>query len=41
MRNQESEVMQSNAQQEWKWCLVGNIVQERELFFYKLSIKGL
>ena len=30
MKNQKSEDIQYNAQQEWKWCLVGNIVQERE-----------
>ena len=30
MDNQNTEKMNTIEQQEWKWCLVGNIVQERD-----------
>ena len=30
MNNQSTKNMNSNEQQDWRWCLVGNIVQERE-----------
>ncbi len=30
MDSQDIENIETNEQQEWKWCLVGNIVQERE-----------